>query len=529
MYFAILMACTTPLAWAGELQPWPMASGPYGNYLPLQDENVEFVDDLSAAKLLWESKCDHFGWVKTTSNMAGTIYGDHMKGHPGSGATPIVADGKIFHSSFRASGPLELGRNVDTYVKSYRERKGSVDPDRVRFLRESVRLPAEDIVFALDVETGKLAWEAIEPGGVNLAAGKRDIWKPSPVYLDGKVFALGTTGMIRAYNATSGEKLWETSHPLMRDKILSDLAAAKSRVGHGRNALSYQFDRDLFAVDGRVIVPSFGDPIGLDVETGKVVWRLSGKKNERIQGTFSNPGIWRHDDKHYLVYAGTGSDRKGMLSLVDPVDGEIVWKRAIGVHPNSVTVVGDIAFVSVADQSLPRKSGSQSEDVTQTLMGGVRLSLTGADVAWTLPKGSVKYAYNIRPDRGPRRHAAAGAGSTILYNSQGGAKNGDTERLFAIDAKAGKIMAEASLPKCTSPYPYQVGDRVIVFADGAHKNNRAKLFSLPDLKLLTDVYNWQHFGTSAYELNIEHPIVGGRIYIRTGDGTLACYDLRKQK
>ena len=33
---------------------------------------------------------------------------------------------------------------------------------------------------------------------------------------------------------------------------------------------------------------------------------------------------------------------------------------------------------------------------------------------------------------------------------------------------------------------------------------------------------------SNYEIYSEHPIVNGRIYIRTYKGTIVCYDLRKK-
>lgn len=515
-------------AFAGKSDPWPMSSGPHGNYLPLQPEGIEYVDDLADAKLLWESKCDHFGWIKTTSGMMGTIYKDHLSGHPGSGSTPIIAEGKVFGSSFRATGPVDQGRAVEKFLKGLQERKGAVDPKRAEFLRKSVRFHAEDVVFALDADTGKLLWETFESGGVNLAAGKRDIWKPSPVYLDGKLFTLGTTGMIRAYDAKTGKKLWETTHPLMREKILADVEKAKNSEGYGRYRLTYQFERDLFAVDGRVIVPSFGDPVGLDAETGKVLWQLQGEKSERIQNTFSNPGLWKHGNKTYLLYAGRAGLEQGRLFLVDPTDGRILHRLDVGMHTNGVTIVGDVAFVSVANQTLPRVRNGKTETKTQALMGGVRLSLDGLQLLWSLPKGEVKYAYVITPDRGVRRHAAAGANGTILYHAQGGSGDQDTDRLFVLVAKSGKILAESDLPKCCSPYPYQIGKRVLVFRDGSHKTNNAKLFSLPDLNLLTEDYKWKHFGTTTYELNLEHPIVDGRIYMRTGNGTLACYDLRKE-
>ena len=94
-------------------------------------------------------------------------------------------------------------------------------------------------------------------------------------------------------------------------------------------------------------------------------------------------------------------------------------------------------------------------------------------------------------------------------------------------AQSGKLLAENDIPKRCRPTPYQIGKYVLVFRDGSHKTNNAKLFTLPGLKAITEDYPWKHFGTTTYELNLEHPIVNGRIYLRTGNGTLACYELRK--
>ena len=46
------------LSFAGEVQPWPMSSGSYGNYLLVQGEGVNYADDLADARLLWKSECE---------------------------------------------------------------------------------------------------------------------------------------------------------------------------------------------------------------------------------------------------------------------------------------------------------------------------------------------------------------------------------------------------------------------------------------------------------------------------------------
>jgi len=524
--------------------PWPMISGPYGNYLPLPAEGFDYIDHPGQVRKLWESEYNHFGYVKVGSAREGRIFGKIMdkrpgwQSHPGSGATPIVAEGLVFGSSFRPAGPADEFRDKDRVMYQFKRTKQTAErfaqgdkhakqraedmlaaaDDRGERYLATVRRQAEDLVFALDAETGELVWEAAEPGGLNLYAGKRDIWGPSPAYADGRVFALGTTGKLRAYGARSGKKLWETTH----DAFIG---------GHTRGYSS--FELSLFALAGRVIVPTAGSVVvGIDATTGEVAWeaRLEGQY-DTIQSRFANPGIWWHEGKPYLVYAGTSSEGSGVLSLVNPADGQILWTHPVGPHSDPVVVVGDIAFVAVDSQEITwTKRGKERTD-TCGVRGGLRLSLEGPELLWTLPRGEAKYTHEPNPDKGPRRKASAGESGVIWYSPVGGLA--DPRHIFKIDAATGKILAEVEQepdPTPKGPYAYQIAGRLLNFINGAAGPGGfdAQLRRADNLRRVGEAIDWADTPmTTGYQVLMEHPIVDGRIYLRTERGTVACFDLRK--
>ena len=96
---------------------WPTMQGPYGNYRVPQT-GAKLVDDLTQAKLVWESETRDFGRAKhTTGSFKGKtpqdraqkirdILGTNPKNTPGGWAAPILAEGKVFATTFKPAGKL---------------------------------------------------------------------------------------------------------------------------------------------------------------------------------------------------------------------------------------------------------------------------------------------------------------------------------------------------------------------------------------------------------------------------------------
>jgi len=501
---------------------WPMFSGPFGNYLPLPADGFEYVDQPSQIKKLWESDYDDFGYGKSLSNPFAKFFDLERRypgTHPGSGGTPIVAEGIVFLNSFRPAGPvddLQHPERVEAFLKRSRARIDKLNLSEAEFkdlaerFKRIVRTKGEDVFVALDAATGKLLWEKVVPGR-NLLNGKRDIWKPSPAYLDGLVFALSTEGVVHALDIKTGEQKWQ--RPI-------------EAVANRHHPVS--FERDLIAVDGRVIVPG---GIGLDAATGKELWRSD---NESWQSRFANPAIWRHKGKAYLLYVD-GHHEEAALRLVDPKDGRVLWSHATGgLQFDPPVVLDDIAFVTVGRQEVAFEKGGKQVKEYQSIRGAIRLSLTGPEKLWQFPEGDSLLTFPPGPDRGVRRKASAGLDGVFWYFPN---DKYDPAHVFKIEAATGKILSKGEQSPdrpgvpTKAPYVYQIGDRLMFFPSGAGGDRNfgaPHLSNVSDLRYIGDITPIREENImSCYEVFCEHPIADGKIYLRTYQGTIVCYDLRK--
>jgi hypothetical protein len=99
----LLIGCIAIVSLArGGDAPWPQANGPFGNFNPRRYD-VKLVDDLSKARQAWVSEFRDLGFAKGSSSG----YVNHLadaETNPGSAGGLIVAEGKVFASSFRPRG-----------------------------------------------------------------------------------------------------------------------------------------------------------------------------------------------------------------------------------------------------------------------------------------------------------------------------------------------------------------------------------------------------------------------------------------
>jgi hypothetical protein len=79
--------------------------------------------------------------------------------------------------------------------------------------------------------------------------------------------------------------------------------------------------------------------------------------------------------------------------------------------------------------------------------------------------------------------------------------------------------------------PYLVEDRLLYFGDLCHHPAWGKWWLISADPSAAPVLPqegaaFDHLLTSGYEVQLEFPIVAGRIFMRTLQGRIACYDLR---
>ena len=78
------------------------------------------------------------------------------------------------------------------------------------------RRDGQEVVAALDAPSGKELWRsgyaaAYTPSQPTKVHGSGP--KATPLFLDGKLFTQGITGIVSAFDAASGKRLWQTREP----------------------------------------------------------------------------------------------------------------------------------------------------------------------------------------------------------------------------------------------------------------------------------------------------------------------------
>ena len=263
---------------------WPCYSGPGADFSASSGAG-ELISDLSNAKQLWKSEA----------------YVPHGKGHnpqgnklhrgkpSGGGASPIVAEGKVFIWFYQPSGEAYDKIRFEEAKASSRYGADDADP-------KTWQISADEVVLAIDAETGKTAWKQVFANeGINIQSGKDPgISNHTMCYADGMVYALGTMGRVYCLDADSGELIWEGDNGATAElEKLKEERMQQSRMvdklGH-----SHEHSRGtsgLMMADGVLIVPTGthggGGLMGFDAKSGRRLWHI----DEPIRGSQATPAL----------------------------------------------------------------------------------------------------------------------------------------------------------------------------------------------------------------------------------------------
>jgi len=209
-----------------------------------------------------------------------------------------------------------------------------------------------EVMTALDADSGKMLWERPYPVAFSMnkgAARHGQGPKSTPAYADGKLFSIGMTGVISAYDAASGRELWR--------KPGSDLVPMFTT-----HAFSPIVDR------GVVIFHPGGHDKGaitaFDVNTGATKWTWEGDGPG-----YGSPIIAELGGVRQLIAL-----TQGKLIGLDVSNGAMLWERPF-VSPNftnSATPIlaGDTVIVSnggpVAGITIARRDGKWTTEEAWT-------------------------------------------------------------------------------------------------------------------------------------------------------------------
>ena len=188
----------------------------------------------------------------------------------------------------------------------------------------------QEVVAAYDVPTGREVWTNAWAAEFRESMGG-DGPRATPTWFDGRVYALGATGELRALDDASGKVIWRTN-------ILSDSDARNLDWGMAAAPL---------IVDNTVIVLPGGSNgqsiVGYDRLSGKRVWSALGDKQ-----AYSSPMlVTLNGVRQLLVVSATR-----MMGVV-PGDGKVLWEYPFptynGINAAQPLVIGDNrVFVSAS-------------------------------------------------------------------------------------------------------------------------------------------------------------------------------------
>jgi outer membrane protein assembly factor BamB len=212
----------------------------------------------------------------------------------------------------------------------------------------------DEIVSAYELKTGKPVWrhrDAARFWESNAGAGPRG----TPTLSNGRVYALGATGIVNALNESDGSVIWSRNAASDTGRKVPDWGIASSPL----------------VVDDLVIVATAGWLAAYDASTGKPRW--FGPKEG---GGYSSPHLVTIDGVQQVVLV----NGPGVIG-VNPADGTVLWKYDwSGDSIVQPVVLADGDFLIGSGSGLAGKTGVARVTVTHT--GGPSTSLGASQ--WTV-------------------------------------------------------------------------------------------------------------------------------------------------
>jgi len=304
------------------------------------------------------------------------------------------------------------------------------------------RQEPNEVLRALDADTGKTVWESkySAPFKPNPAATKRHGTGPksTPTFANGKVYTLGMSGIVTAFDAATGKQLWQKPAPPVEPLY--------------HTAMSPLVDRGLVIL--HVGGHNNGALTAFSAETGDIRWSWNGDGPAYGSPIVAELGGLRQ------VITVTQENLVG----VSAETGELLWRRPFSVRAtrNAVTpiVYGQTVIVSGLEKSVTaftvaRKSGQwATEDVWENAEITMDMS-TGVILGDTL--------FGFSPRNSGQFFAVdAKTGKTLWLTPGRQGENAAIVRagslLFALENDASFVVARANVSKFEPVKSYSVAD-----------------------------------------------------------------------
>lgn len=325
----------------------------------------------------------------------------------------------------------------------------------------------EEVMSALDAASGKVIWRSgydlpfkPMPAAARHGAGP----KSTPAYADGRLFTLGMTNVVTAFDAATGKQLWQ--QPASKAQPIYHTAMSP-------------------LVDGNVMIVHVGGPgdaalTAFDVATGKIRWTWTGDSP-----AYGSPIVADLAGMRQIVTFTHQS-----LIGVSRESGELLWRRPFRT-PSDTTSQTPILFRDTIIQNgrdngvtafrVVRRDGAwTTEDVWQTKEVSMHLS-NGVAIDGVL--------YGLSHLNSGQYFALDLASGGILWKSDPRqAENaaivraGDT--IFALEDDGEMVVVKANRAGMTVVKRYDVADSA-TWAQPAISGNRVYVKDVAHLTLWT--------------------------------------------
>jgi outer membrane protein assembly factor BamB len=243
----------------------------------------------------------------------------------------------------------------------------------------------EEGITALDASTGREQWRSSYPAPYSVAtpaAAHGAGPKATPVFHDGRLFTLGISGIVSAFDARRGARLWQTAPP----KEAAFFGAAVSPVG----------SKDLVIVHPG----DYGPLTAFDTRTGAVKWTAGSG------GFFASPILVSLEQTQQVVSA----TQDFVIGVT--LDGRVLWRFPLDSKNGATTPVlaNDTIIVSASERVVAFRPR-------------LRDGLWSVETMWETKDVSTYVSSPVLADG-------------VLY----GLSTKQRGQFFAIDAKTGQVL-----------------------------------------------------------------------------------------
>jgi hypothetical protein len=217
------------------------------------------------------------------------------------------------------------------------------------------------------------------------------------------------------------------------------------------------------------------------------------------------------------------------MRLLDPKDGRVCWK-VDGLGGSYFTLSPSATHVLI---NVNPKSGKTKQGRTPGFYGAYAITPQRAELAWKMPE-KLEFGMPCWMDSEARFRYTTSDGRVFL-NTDGFGREAPGQFLI-MDERTGRILARhvnhgTEADKIGGLW-YLIGDKILCRWNNMHGPTHGGrhpwvLWSVKDNRItrLPGTLDRNEF-TNGYEVNMEFPIVAGRLLERNEQGRLVCYDLR---